>query len=192
MYFFRARSDEGNSTHRELLEGRLHAGTRVLEISSRSDVALGRELSAMFLTVRYDGAPRRVESLYQAAKDFGEGPEESLISKDGFAAKRAAQGRAAAMKGGRQAAGRIHPRRAALAERDGNGVLRPPVGGRRPGAVRRGPAGAAGRMGRLLRPLLQSAPRRRMPGSRGGDAGLVAHGASLTARPSTRAGARKP
>lgn len=58
---------------------------RVLEISSRSDVPLGRQLSAMYLIDPDTGKP--VESAYQAAKCYGAdgGPAELL--DNGFASK---------------------------------------------------------------------------------------------------------
>ncbi|MCY4122686.1 MAG: SLOG family protein [Acidobacteria bacterium] len=66
------------------------AGLRVLEISSRSDEPLGRSLSAMRLgaadTDDKHGLP--VESIYQAAKCYGDrGPDEQPLP-NGFDAKR--------------------------------------------------------------------------------------------------------
>lgn len=62
---------------------------RVLEISSRSDEEIGRSLSAMRLPAARSDDERRlpVESIYQAAKCYGEqGPGEAL--SNGFNAKR--------------------------------------------------------------------------------------------------------
>ena len=66
----------------------------ILEISSRSTETIGRQLSAMQLTVEGpDGGRSRVEVAYQEAKDYGEGPAVEGNPMDGFAAKRADKAR---------------------------------------------------------------------------------------------------
>ena len=65
-------------------------GTRVLEISSRSLSARGRSLSAMALrAVGNDGDDRLVvESVYQAAKCYGDEGPNDRPARNGFDAKR--------------------------------------------------------------------------------------------------------
>ena len=71
------------------------APIRILEISSRSSVAEGRALSAMSLLVQgSDGRARTLESVYQAAKDYGLGPETRIEALNGFDAKRDSRRRA--------------------------------------------------------------------------------------------------
>ena len=73
---------------------------RVLEISTRSADADGRRMSAMSLRVAGAGGGRvALESAYQAAKDFGAGPEVRIEALDGFDAKRRSKERAAKMAG---------------------------------------------------------------------------------------------
>ena len=66
------------------------ANLRVLEISSRSDDPLGRSLSAMRLRADDTDSERRlpVESIYQAAKCYGEGGPDEAPLPNGFDAKR--------------------------------------------------------------------------------------------------------
>ncbi len=74
------------------------AGLQVLEISSRSDEPLGRGLSAMRLRAADTDDDRNlpVESVYQAAKCYGDrGPDGSPLP-NGFDAKRRDRGRRAA------------------------------------------------------------------------------------------------
>ena len=71
---------------------------RLLEISTRSTDADGRRLSAMNLRVPGTaGGNVPLESAYQAAKDFGAGPDTRIETLDGFAAKRRSKERAATM-----------------------------------------------------------------------------------------------
>ena len=73
---------------------------RVLEISTRSADADGRRMSAMNLRVAGEaGGEVALESAYQAAKDFGAGPDTRIETLDGFEAKRRSKQRAARMAG---------------------------------------------------------------------------------------------
>ena len=74
------------------------AGLRVLEISSRSDEALGRNLSAMRLRAGGADGDRGlpVESVYQAAKCYGHGGPDEPPVPNGFDAKRRDRERRAA------------------------------------------------------------------------------------------------
>ena len=68
---------------------------KILEISSRSGSAVGRGLSARSLLVAgSDGKRRILESVYQAAKDYGTGAEPAIEALSGFDAKRRARRRA--------------------------------------------------------------------------------------------------
>ena len=70
----------------------------VLEISTRSSDAHGRRMSAMNLRVSgAAGGEVPLESAYQAAKDFGAGPDTRIETLDGFAAKRRSKERAGRM-----------------------------------------------------------------------------------------------
>ena len=66
------------------------AGLRVLEISSRSDEPLGRRLSAMHLRAPGPDGDRGlpVESVYQAAKCYGDGGPDDQPIPNGYDAKR--------------------------------------------------------------------------------------------------------
>ena len=66
------------------------ANMRILEISSRSDEPLGRALSAMNLRAADNDGNRRlpVESVYQAAKCYGNGSPDEQPAANGFDAKR--------------------------------------------------------------------------------------------------------
>ena len=66
------------------------AGLRVLEISSRSDEPLGRRLSAMHLHAAGPDGDRGlpVESVYQAAKCYGDGGPDDQPIPNGYDAKR--------------------------------------------------------------------------------------------------------
>ena len=66
------------------------AGLRVLEISSRSDEPLGRRLSAMHLRAAGPDGDRGlpVESIYQAAKCYGDGGPDDQPITNGYDAKR--------------------------------------------------------------------------------------------------------
>ena len=71
---------------------------RILEISTRSADADGRRMSAMNLRVAGEaGGEVALESAYQAAKDFGAGPDTRIETLDGFEAKRRSKERAARM-----------------------------------------------------------------------------------------------
>ena len=66
------------------------ANMQILEISSRSDEPLGRALSAMNLRASGSDGNRRlpVESVYQAAKCYGDGGPDDQPAANGFDAKR--------------------------------------------------------------------------------------------------------
>ncbi len=61
---------------------------RTLEISSRSSDRLGRDLSAMNLPAADDLHGRSVESVYQAAKCYGDGGPDTQLHRSGYEAKR--------------------------------------------------------------------------------------------------------
>ena len=60
-----------DSLHRSFLSA--HPGARMLEVSGRSPLTLGAELSAFRLMIRRDGAEYPVESAFQASKVFADG-----------------------------------------------------------------------------------------------------------------------
>ena len=79
-------SEQAPFYHERQSESGPPAGTRVLEISSRSGQALGRSLSAMNLRDPDTGKP--VEAVYQAAKCYGSGGPAGHVLSNGYDAKR--------------------------------------------------------------------------------------------------------
>ena len=76
-----------DSLHRSFLTA--HPGAQMLEVSGRSPLVLGTELSAFRLMVRQDGAEYPVESAFQASKVFaGGGPFTDLLGANPRDAKR--------------------------------------------------------------------------------------------------------
>ena len=76
-----------DSLHRSFLTA--HPGAQMLEVSGRSPLILGVELSAFRLMVRQDGAEYPVESAFQASKVFaGGGPFTDLLGANPRDAKR--------------------------------------------------------------------------------------------------------
>ena len=81
---------------KELPIDRMPEGTRLLEISGRSDQELGKRLSAMRLPPA-SGTSGTVEAAYQGAKDFGHGPSKAIRgARTGYDAKRESRTREAA------------------------------------------------------------------------------------------------
>lgn len=66
-----------------------HRNARLLEISSKSDLPLGVQLSAFNLVVSVDGRKTTVESAFQSSKVFENGgPFSDLLSQPSFVAKK--------------------------------------------------------------------------------------------------------